>query len=158
MHHLHYEKFGTGPKTLIAFHGFGQDANIFKAYTPQLNAYTVYSFDLFFHGQSIWNAKHRLTHHLWAALFKEFLKYQNIAGFDVIAYSLGGRFALSLFRAYPNQISSLTLIAPDGLRPHFWYRMATATRLNRLFFAFLMRNRFTFIGLAKTLNRLGCLC
>ncbi|HEY5824200.1 MAG TPA: hypothetical protein VIT44_07545, partial [Cyclobacteriaceae bacterium] len=52
---LHYIKSGSGPKSLLLFHGFGQDHRSFDDLTIVLaGEYTLYSFDLFFHGESSW--------------------------------------------------------------------------------------------------------
>ena len=52
---LTYKKVGVGKKCILAFHGFGLDKDCFDIFFNEdfLNDYTVYSFDLFFHGDSI---------------------------------------------------------------------------------------------------------
>jgi len=51
---LVYRKSGSAKKTLLLFHGFGQDHTAFDAIDTLNELYTCYSFDLFFHGQSTW--------------------------------------------------------------------------------------------------------
>ncbi len=38
---------------------------------------------------------------------------------------MGGKFALSLIEAFPEQIDKVLLVAPDGVKTNFWYSMAT---------------------------------
>ena len=89
---LHYHKFGHGPAILLAFHGIGQDGvSCFKSFADHLgDRYTIYAFDLYFHGKSIQpsNADFFLnneviTKETWTKLIRDFLLKENISRFDV---------------------------------------------------------------------------
>jgi len=50
---LEYEIIGDGDKTMFAFHGFGISAELFRNLESSLGKkYTIYSFNLPYHGLS----------------------------------------------------------------------------------------------------------
>src|SRR5690606_39104218 len=124
---LHYVKAGNGKHPLLVFHGFGQDHTLYVPLLRSLSAkYTLYIVDLFFHGKSEWNEGERpLEKSAWAGIMKVLLQEQNISRFSILAYSLGGKFALAMLEEFPDRIEKLFLVAPDGIKTSFWYSMAT---------------------------------
>jgi pimeloyl-ACP methyl ester carboxylesterase len=152
---LHWWRWGSGPKTLLAFHGFGQHGQHFaplaRALAPD---YTVWSFDLFFHGQSIWpDARKPLNAPFWHRLIAAFLQQEGIGRFELAGYSMGGKFVLSTLEAAAPQIDRLLLIAPDGIRTSFWYSMATYPVWARRFFHNLVEKPEPFYKLISGLER-----
>ncbi|MDO1445116.1 alpha/beta fold hydrolase [Rhodocytophaga aerolata] len=125
--HLHYSCIGTGNKILLAFHGYGQSNLHYRHMAEQLSGhYTVYAFDLFFHGKSIWHLKdHPLTKEFLGKLMQTFLQEKQIDRFSVMGFSMGGKWVLALLEQFPQQIDELILIAPDGVKTSFWYNLAT---------------------------------
>lgn len=154
---LHYFVAGSGPEALVAFHGFGQDHHAFDHWVKTLSGrYTFYFFDLYFHGSSTWNDSSRsLTARLWAEIFALFLQQQTIERLTVAGFSLGGKFALATLLAFPERISRLVLIAPDGITTNFWYTLATYPWLLRKLFNGMIRNEKLFRQLTTTAVRLG---
>lgn len=136
---LHYEKSGNGPEHIVLFHGFGQDLHAFDAYLPFLSQkHTVYAFDLYYHGSSV-RANRPLNKKEWLRDFGDFLKKERITSFSLIAFSLGGRFALNCVKGYAENIDKLVLIAPDGIYKNFWYLFATSIYGNWLFKYLMLR-------------------
>src|SRR5690242_12625904 len=90
---LFYERKGNGRKTLLLFHGFGQDHATFNPLMEQLkDEYTFYSFDLYFHGKSNWtNGEVPLEKHEWKNIINAFLKENSIEEFALLGFSLGGK-------------------------------------------------------------------
>ncbi len=133
---LHYSEFGEGEKIMLCFHGFGQTSSHFHELEEVWkNEYKIYNFDLFYHGQSFWHGKDTpVTKDYWADLIGRFLKEKNIRKFSVTGFSMGGKFALSIFEAFPDKTEKLILIAPDGIKTSFWYSPATYTGWTRSFF------------------------
>lgn len=130
---LHYSKYGSGTRIILAFHGFGQTHSVFKEI--EYKGCTVYSFDLFFHGKSKWDyGEAPLEKSFWKALMETFLKQEGIEKFGVIGFSMGGKFALACVEAFPHQIESITLLAPDGIKTSFWYSLATYPLMLRKLF------------------------
>ncbi len=124
---LYYTKVGTGKKNLLLFHGFGQDHQAFNKIEEHLHTrYTIYSFDIFFHGFSEWNkGEQPLEIFFWKELVKEFLKDKGIDRFSLLGFSMGGKFAFATLEAFPEKTENIFLLASDGIKTNFWYSLAT---------------------------------
>ena len=156
-----YYRFGTGPKPVVCFHGFGEDASLFVFLNKYAgNQFTFYSIDLPFHGKTEW--KDGLTFDI-ADLRQIVEEILNQTSFNLqtlnfkptlLCFSLGGRIALSLYQVMPEKIEKLVLLAPDGLKVNFWYWLATQTWLGNKFFALTMKKPGWFFGLLKLMNKL----
>ena len=133
---LSYQKTGHGEKVLLLFHGFGQHHRAFAALTETLAPhYTLYAFDLFFHGNSQWNeGELQLEKEMWKEIMVNFLNEHKIKKFSVLGFSLGGKFALTTLELFPKRIEQIFLLAPDGIKTNFWYSLATYPLLLRKFF------------------------
>ena len=123
---LHYARFGNGRRVLLAFHGFGQHGRDFEELAGTLAAeYVTYSFDLFYHGRSVWTPDQALTKADWAALMRAFFERENVGACSLVGFSLGARPALATAEAFPDRVEALFLLAPDGITPNPWYTLAT---------------------------------
>ncbi len=132
---LFFTKVGNGRNILLTFHGFGQDHQAFKKLEECFDDFTLYSFDLFFHGKSEWNyGEQPLEKQFWKELVSEFLAQQKIDRFSLLGFSMGGKFALACVEAFPEKIDHILLIAPDGIKINFWYKLATYPGLFRMLF------------------------
>lgn len=138
-HKLSYSKHGTQKEVLCLFHGFGQNRNIFNSWLPELTKkYTVYAFDLYYHGESTRDYGN-LTKKEWKANFSEFLTYNQIESFSVFGFSLGGRFAIATVLAFPDRVDHLYLSAPDGIYLTPWFHAATFPGLKLIFKFYMLR-------------------
>ena len=123
---LYYNKSGKGNVALLLFHGFGQDHRVFQSWVEAMkDTYTLYSFDLFFHGQSDWASREALEKKDWKEIVLLFLNRENIIEFEIAGFSLGGKFAMATLEVFPDRIKKLILLAPDGIKTSFWYSLAT---------------------------------
>ena len=168
-----YSRFGNGPKAVICFHGFGEDAMTFEFLEKHAgHEFTFYALDLPFHGQTIWNEGLLFTHNDLLKTIDGILHSENqkpgtknlpahlpgrqvrLAGQQLIllGFSLGGRIALSLYQVIPEQVDKIVLLAPDGLKVNFWYWFATQTWMGNKFFAFTMKKPGWFFSFLKLLN------
>ena len=155
---LSYRKVGNGPAILIAFHGFGQSGRVFDPVNETIGyRFTVFSFDLFFHGHSQYVGPQLLTKTDWQRLVGAFLETQHIRRFSLMGFSLGGRLALTTVEAFADRIDELILIAPDGITRSIWYQLATATRMGRWLFRYVMRHLSAFNQIGHALVRVGLL-
>jgi len=160
---LHYYKLGQGPVILLAFHGIGQDGvTCFKPFADNLgNRYTIYAFDLYFHGKSIEGSainffkNEIITKEIWIQVIQEFLRKQNISRFDIAGFSMGGRFALATLEAFSNQIDRAFLIAPDGISEHPLYTLASRFKPTRKLFGWFMQNPDSFFKVANVFQKAG---
>lgn len=154
---LGYLKAGTGSETLLVFHGFGQDHSAFEALTAQLGQrFTIYSFDLFFHGKSEWGyGEEPMTKSFWKELIHAFTVQNEITEFSLMGFSLGGKFVFATLEALPDQVRSIFLLAPDGIKTSMWYSLATYPLALRLLFKsmILKPGRFNaIVRMAKALR------
>lgn len=124
---LHYRAYGSGPRVILAFHGYGQGEGHWRSLIAELgNEVTVYAFDLFYHGRSrLAKVDAPLTKNRLGELLNEFLTQHHIENFSLLAFSMGAKFALTAVEYFPERVQQLWLIAPDGLQRQFWYSLAT---------------------------------
>ncbi|MEJ7646713.1 MAG: alpha/beta hydrolase [Chryseolinea sp.] len=154
---LHYEVVGTGNKPLLLFHGFGQDRSIFKNLVLPLSThYTIYSFDLFFHGHSVWLQGDRpLEKSTWREFIIKFTTAEKLNEFSIAGFSLGARFALATFELFPAMTAKIFLLAPDGIHENVWYRVATQSYIARRFFKGMVYDYTRFVKVLEMLRKSG---
>ncbi|TDE13788.1 alpha/beta fold hydrolase [Dyadobacter psychrotolerans] len=160
---LHYHKSGHGPNILLAFHGIGQDGlSCFQPFTEKLSDYyTIYAFDLFFHGKSIetfaadFSKSELITKKIWTQTIRHFLHKENISRFDIAGFSMGGRFTLATLETFADQIDNAFLIAPDGVSEHPLYTLASRFAPSRKLFRWLMQRPQLLFKTAGALQKIG---
>jgi pimeloyl-ACP methyl ester carboxylesterase len=144
---LNYVK--TGDNLLLLFHGYGQDATVFKDFEG-------YSIDLFFHGKSVWHSDEQpLEKEEWKTLVSDFLDKNSIGTFNVLGFSMGAKFAMATLEAFPDRVKEIILLAPDGIKTSFWYSLATYPIALRKFFYGMIGNHKRFLQIASVAKRLG---
>lgn len=155
-HLISYIKYGNGSKAMLAFHGFGQDARAFEPIEQVIGDYTVYSFDIFYHGRSFW-ARHgdSLSKSEWMNLIDHFTRFHDIRTFSLMAFSLGGKFALATFESLPSRVESIILLAPDGIETQLWYNLATYPLVFQNYFQSMIVKPHRFHRIMKWANKLG---
>lgn len=153
---LHYSKAGAGKKTLLLFHGFGQSLRIYDDWIPQLSEeFTLYSFDIFFHGNSQWaHDENPLQKESWKQIMDQFLTENRIDRFGVLGFSMGGKFALACLEAFPDRIEKIYLLAPDGIKTSFWYSLATYPHAFRKLFKSMIEHHQRFKTVAQVALKL----
>ena len=150
---LHYTKSGNGLPALLLFHGFGQTHLAFQSWNePLTEKYTLYAFDLFFHGQSKWNKREAVEKEDWKNIIQLFLEKENISKFSVGGFSMGGKFALVTLELFPNCIQQFILLAPDGIKTSFWYSLATYPIAIRALFKSMILHPNRLHRITKTLR------
>ena len=136
---LHYIKWGSGSRLLLAFHGYGNDASIFRLFEPYLSTqYTILSFDLPHHGESKWTADSPLSKKDLAAMAKGLMAEYKVDKISLLGYSMGGRVCLTLMEQMPESIARAVLIATDGLATDYIYSFFTRTFIGRKIFRNLL--------------------
>lgn len=135
---LAYKKIGKGEQPLLAFHGFGQSKEVFDSWESQLgNRYTIYAFDLFYHGESQ-RVEKELTKDEWQEHLLEFIEIHQLKRFSILGYSLGGRFAIASSILFSNKVDELILIAPDGIFLTIWFKLTTTPIIRLLYKKYMM--------------------
>jgi pimeloyl-ACP methyl ester carboxylesterase len=141
--YLRYCILGSGKNLLFAFHGFNRHPEDFRAFERDLgNKYTIISFELFFHGESyikeidspVFQRKELKE------IIKKILLLHDKKEFELIAYSFGGRVALTCLEIFKERVKGVYLMAPDGLRfnPAYWF--AAKTTVGRALFKKFVNN------------------
>lgn len=154
---LHFHKLGRGNRILVAFHGIGQDgASCFQSFEKLLGErYTIYAFDLYFHGLSFGAQSGVVTKEIWEEQVRHFLEEEQINKFDVAGFSMGGRFALATMELFPNRIENIFLIAPDGVSEHPLYGFATRFWITRQLFKWSMQKPQPFFNVVNFAKQVG---
>ena len=101
---ISYYRFGSGPKQVICFHGYGEEATLYSFLEKYAgNHFTFYAIDLPFHGQTKWNDGLAFTHNDLQQIVETILTERN-EKLILMGFSLGGRIALSFYQSQPEQI------------------------------------------------------
>lgn len=153
---LNYTIWNGGENIMLCFHGFGLDHSSFKIVWETLKGtHTIYSFDLPYHGISKFPKNEQtLKPKDWLVFMENFLANEKINRFEVMGYSMGGKYAMITAELFPDRIKHLHLIAPDGITTHFSYRFSTYPFLFRKLFKTQIENPWFFKTLVKTLRAL----
>lgn len=142
---VHCLKFGTGPKLLIALHGFGDRAAMFLALEAALSPhYTVYAIDLPYHGHTQWPKDH-FTRKDIMALIDLIRDRERQEKFTLMGFSFGGRIVQCLLSHYIQNLTHLYLIAPDGLNTRWMFNLTMMPRSLRYLLRWALRNPAWFI-------------
>ena len=151
-----YTKWGSGNNILLCFHGYSHSRFFFTPLVaPLADGYTIYSFDLFFHGDSnLNNERYPLEKSDIGELFNSFLVNFQIDKFSVLGFSIGSRFALSLCELFPGKINKLILLAPDAIKENFWYKLSTGSPVTRRFFKSLIDAKFVYSFMPQLAKRM----
>ena len=136
---LHYYEYGSGEDILIAFHGFGMRGSQFNKLEKSLGQqFKIYSFDLFFHGEtrlkddSVDTIRKGLNTHEIADTILEFLAYigKQESEFSLLSYSIGAKFALAILQEFPTKIKKAYFIAADGLENNLVLKICSSKHIN----------------------------
>lgn len=150
---LHYNKNGSGDEAMLTFPGFGQQTGAYAPLNQALSErYSFYNFDLFFHGKSRYASRKPISKTRWIELINGFLQAEQIDRFSIAGFSMGCRLVFPVIEKYGARIDKVILIAPDGIKLIFWYRLATRRPFRRLFKIILFRPRL-FMGGLRLLHK-----
>lgn len=153
---LYYNRYGVGQKSILLFHGFGQDHSAFDSWFDRLrNEYTIISFDLYFHGNSVWSEPRAVEKEDWRKIIEQLIGREKLSELELVGFSMGGKFAFATLEMFPDQVKRMTLIAPDGIKVNFWYRLATYPLAMRALFESVVSNPTLFFSFARFLEAIG---
>lgn len=172
---LHYYEYGNGPDILLAFHGFGMRGTQFRVLESAFSSkYKIYSFDLFFHGEtelrdsSLSTVRKGLNPQEYGKFIRDFIRSLNADSKKVslLSYSMGSLMALSILESLPESIDSVFFIAPDGFTPNkllqigsrnllinrFLYKMVYSPKTINLLLNFILKLKYIDSSLHKILH------
>ena len=155
---FHYTTYGNGAEMLIAFHGFSESGRSFAPLKSVLSArYTMYAFDLPFHGATQWKENRPFTTADLESLIIQFTQHQGFEKFAVLGFSMGGKCALHLAQVMPEKISALWLLASDGIKTNKIYNVAVYPTWGRSLFKTTIQHPGWLFGLVNMANKLNLL-
>ncbi|MFT7364186.1 MAG: pimeloyl-ACP methyl ester carboxylesterase [Algoriphagus sp.] len=122
---LAYKSFGTGKEVSLIFHGFGQTHQDMLPFEALLSPDSRFLFiDVFYHGRSVWRDQNQsLDKSIWKMIISELMCKEDFSTFNLIGYSMGGKFSLVTYELFPERVNSLKLLAPDGIKTGLWYSL-----------------------------------
>ncbi len=151
---LHYHRFGHGKQWLFCFHGYGEEGATFRFLENELaDTHTIIAFDMPFHGNTDWQEVLLLEPADLMGMMQQLAPPDS--SFQLMGYSMGGRICLRLLERYPQTISSLILVAPDGLHKNPWQKFVTQTWVGNRLFRITMQYPGWMFMLMKLATQLG---
>lgn len=154
---MHYKVFGNGPGALLAFHGFGGEGDDWGVFENELgNNFTIYAFDIFYHGKSQIDAaidKPKIGKAELGEIVEAFMNAQKLNRISLIGYSLGGKLCMCLIEILPGKIDNVFLMAPDGIKIGFWNKFVSQTKVGHLVFKQVVKNPKPAFILLKILKK-----
>ena len=151
---LHYLRWGSGGKLLLAFHGYGNEAAIFSPLKSYLaDQYTILSFDLPHHGNTKWAGEALLTKNDVVELATILKAKYKVDKVSLMGYSMGGRLCMSIIEAIPTHIDKVVLLAADGLTINMYYYFLTRTWLGKKVFMNLLQKPAPYFKLLDILKK-----
>lgn len=156
---LFYEQMGEGPEVFLAFHGFGQSHLDMLPFARLIQpGQRFLFFDLFFHGKSSWHdTSVLLTKGIWSKIIQEVSTQEGFTDFHLVGYSMGGKFSLLTFELFPEQVKSLILLAPDGIKTGLFYNLNSYPAYFHPFFKGVVFSPQRFFGIMDGLHSVGIL-
>ena len=155
-----YTYHAGGDVFLFLFHGFGQTADVFQSFIPQVQAtYSIIAFDLFstLQDKTLNRKRDYISFEQWNMIIEKLCSIYSIQTFSVVSFSMGTRFAVSMLGEQAERIQRMVLIAPDGFGNTPWFRIATASWFTRKIFKRVMHYPAGIKCFAGMFHRMGLL-
>ncbi|MFM1874935.1 MAG: hypothetical protein RL266_672 [Bacteroidota bacterium] len=125
----------TGDEVWLAFHGYGQEAEVMHHFMMVLRPNArVLSFDLPLHGSTSIYKDRSLSIGDVGELVGTALREVGSTRCSLAGFSLGGKMVLKMVELVPAKLERVVLIAPDGLKTNPMYWFVTHTLVGRWLF------------------------
>ncbi|MEM6271724.1 MAG: alpha/beta hydrolase [Bacteroidota bacterium] len=148
--------WGQGPRTLVCLHGYAMQGRDFARLFPVAPAgWRIVAVDLAFFGESAWEGKVSAAD--LRMLGREIAEHFAVESLHLLGFSIGVRWALGLVARGTVPVKRAILVAPDGLKLHPVYRLATGTALGRGLFRAVLRRPGGLFLVARILHKLRLL-
>ena len=147
---------------VFAFPGFGRLTSDFEIFLPLLKkGEVICAINLFGHGKSAFPKSRPLKRGLNPGEQLEILEFLcqklGVANFSLLAYSLGGKIALSILEFAPDKIKKVTFLAPDGVKKNLLYKFSANTAFGRWMYKGIEKNPKFLLDSSRLLTRLRLL-
>lgn len=156
---LFFEQMGEGPEVFLFFHGFGQSHQDMLPFARLIQpGQRFLFFDMFFHGKSSWHdSSVLLTKVIWTKIVQEIMSQEGFTDFHLVGYSMGGKFSLLTYELFPQQVKSLILLAPDGIKTGIFYNLNSYPTYFHPLFKRVVFKPQRFFGIMEGLHSVGIL-
>lgn len=153
---LAVELAGEGPEAILLFHGYGQSIAAFDDVIPGIPlSYRRFHFHLPAHGESLQAIHRPFDKESLRAFFLFWFEKNGVHRFSVAGYSLGGKMALLLAEFFPERLTNLILIAPDGIKPDYADLLFNRNAIGRAALRMMHRHPFMIKGSLILAQRSG---
>ena len=154
---LAYKSLGDGKEVFLIFHGFGQDHSDLLPFSKIIKPEQRFLFiDIFYHGKSQWKShENPLTKSVWAETLKSLFKKEEISKFHLIGYSMGGKFSLLTYELFPENVQSMILLAPDGIKTGVFYSISSYPAYFHALFKQIVFKPRRFFSVVNGLSQIG---
>lgn len=146
---------GEGDEVWLAFHGYGQEAEVMHHFMRTLRPNArILSFDLPLHGNTTIYKNKALSIGDIGELAGTVLREVGASSCSLAGFSLGGKVVLKIVEIEPAKLERIVLIAPDGLKTNPLYWFVTNTFIGRWIFQIFIAFPAPLLGTSKLLATL----
>ena len=138
---IHYIRFGKGVRLLIIFHGFADRAQLFLNLSPALSDhFDIVAIDTPYHGASEWE-KDTFEPEDIQFLIQNILAVKGHEKFSLMAHSMGGFIAFTMYKLMPQLVEEMIMLAPGGIYKALPFNAYLFPRPIRRFLRFTMGSK-----------------
>ena len=87
-------------------------------------------------------------------LVQKLIVHTGIEKFSLLGFSMGTRMIFPIIEHFYSKIECVWLLAPDGIKINFWYRLATSTGVGRNLFRNFLNNPKLSSGIGSVIQSL----
>ena len=151
-----YSVFGSGKAPILAFHGFGQNGQMFSPVEKSFGKkYRIFSFDFAYHGRTEWREPGACDKPETIAMIKEFMRQRGFEKISLMGFSMGGRVAMSLTADLAPVLNEVFLFSPDGIAERIYYRDVLANKYGDAAFRQMLKHPEILIRATQAFSKVG---
>jgi pimeloyl-ACP methyl ester carboxylesterase len=123
---LALQEKGQGNHVLLCLHGYRQAKEMFHAFFEKVpEGWKIVLMDLPLSGETEWlDPRRGITQGFLKRFWQKLRERYPEGRFHLLGFSMGGWVAMALQLTVEPIAESIFLLAPDGIRSNFWYRVA----------------------------------
>lgn len=130
---LHFARYGTGKRLVLAFHDLGQDSSVFASLEKVAgNVYSIIAIDLPAHGKTYWTDA--MSKQALVTISERFKLEFDVEQMSLLGLGTGGRFALTLAEQRSEWIDRILVWGTEGWLRAPWFGMETRNPLGAKLF------------------------
>ena len=135
---------------ILAFYGYGQDANVFKPLAEKIKSkYNILVIDLPYQ-----DVTKPIDKNQFKLFIEDIMNTYKIKEVNGISYSMGSRFNLLLGECLPDKLKTMILMAPDGIKIRAWNRFASSTMIGNWIYRYLVKSENAYLNFITILYKI----